>query len=171
MYRSPACSGVIMAAPLSFTDAESPHHEVPHVVNPHNERPHGFIPAPAGLGWRFSPARHGTSQRPRAEASLRALAVSVASRRTGRPAEPGIRPAGRDARVPAGWRFPAERSAPADPSAPTVGAGPRERLRNTVRTRRGPLPPQRSARQPSADRTMHSSEKHLLSNSKSLRSP
>jgi hypothetical protein len=34
-----------------------------------------------------------------------------------------------------------------------------------------PLPPQRPARRPSADRTMHSNEKRLLSNSKSLRSP
>src|SRR4029077_625002 len=101
MYCSPTCSGVIMAAPLGFTDAEAPHHEGPHVVSPHNDRPYGFIPAPAGLGWRFSPARHGVSQRPRAEASLRALAVSVASRRTGRPAEPGIRPAARDGHVPA----------------------------------------------------------------------
>jgi hypothetical protein len=40
----------------------------------------------------------------------------------------------------------------------------------TERTRRGPLPPQRPARRPSADRTMHSNEKRLLSNSKSRRS-
>ena len=33
----------------------------------------------------------------------------------------------------------------------------------------GPLPPQRPARRPSADRTMHSNEKRLLSNSKSRR--
>src|SRR5580700_4657685 len=55
MYCSPTCSGVIMAAPLAFTDAEPPHHEVPHVVNPHNDRPHGFIPAPAGLGLALQP--------------------------------------------------------------------------------------------------------------------
>ena len=64
-----------------------------------------FQRRPVWAGASAPPAR--ASQRPRAEASLRALAVSVASRRTGRPAEPGIRPAARDARVPAGWRFPA----------------------------------------------------------------
>ena len=58
--------------------------------------------------WAGASAPPGTGPASARAPKLRcARAVSVASRRTRRPAEPGIRPAARDARVPAGRRFPA----------------------------------------------------------------
>jgi len=127
----------------------------------------------AGLGRRFSPARHGASQRPRAEASLRALAVSVTSRRTGRPAEPGIRPAARDARIPAGMAVPCRNAARRRTRQRRQPAPARANAFETppCAPGAGPLPPQRPALRPSADRTTHSNEKRLLSNSKSRGSP
>ena len=82
------------------------------------------------LCWRESPGQPGIS----------ALQPTRAKDLRRAPGGPGMRPAARDAPVPAGWRLPAATRRTGGP----VGAGPRERFRSTtVRTRRGPPSPQR----------------------------
>ena len=77
-------------------------------------------------------------------------------------------PPGTPGSRPDGGPLP-QRSAPAASVSADSRSGPRERFRNTTVRSRGPLPPQRPARRPSTDRTMHSNENRLLSNSKSRR--
>ena len=122
--------------------------------------------------WAGAPVPPGTRPASARAPKLRCapLAVSVASRRTGRrrsrasglpPGTPRSRPDGgslpnaahrrtRQRRQPAPVHANAFETPPCAPGA-------------------DPPPPQRPARRPSADRTMHSNEKRLLSNPKSRR--
>ena len=90
--------------------------------------------------WAGASAPPGTGPASARAPKLRCAASRLASRPGGQGARrsraSGL-PPGTPGSRPDGGSLP-QRSAPADPSAPTAGAGPRERFRNiTVRTRRG----------------------------------